>query len=82
LETPAEVRFLKLIGADAVGFSTVMESIAGVHAGMRILGLSTITNVNDPDNPVPGILEEIIAVADEAAVRLEILFTHVAEHLI
>ena len=71
LETPAEIRFLKRIGCDAVGLSTVQEVIAGVHAGMRILGLSTITNINDPDNPTPASLDEIIAVANRAAPRLE-----------
>ena len=70
LETPAEVRFLKTIGAQAVGFSTVMEAIAAAHAGMRILGLSTIPNVNDPDRPVPATLEEIVSVANAAAPRL------------
>ncbi len=73
LETPAEVRFLKTIGAQAVGFSTVMEAIAAAHAGMRVLGLSTITNVNDPDRPVPATLEEIVAVANAAAPRLAAL---------
>ena len=73
LETPAEVRFLKTIGAQAVGFSTVMETIAATHAGMRILGLSTITNVNDPDRPVPATLEEIVAVANGAAPQLAVL---------
>ncbi len=70
LETPAEVRFLRQIGTDAVGLSTIQEVIAGVHAGMRILGLSIITNVNDPDCPVPATLEEIIAVAESAVPRL------------
>jgi len=81
LETPAEIRFLRSIGADAVGLSTVQEVIAAVHAGMRILGLSVITNVNDPDRPVPATLEEIIAVADQAAPRLARLIEHVVEHL-
>lgn len=67
LETPAEIRFLKVIGADAVGFSTVQEVIAGVHAGMRILGLSTITNVHDPEHPQPANVDDIIAVAESAA---------------
>jgi purine-nucleoside phosphorylase len=67
LETPAEVRYLKTIGADAVGFSTVHEVIVAVQAGMRVLGLSTITNINDPDAPVSATLEEIIAVAERAA---------------
>lgn len=69
LETPAETRHLRQIGGDAVGFSTVMEAIAGVHAGFRILGLSTITNVNDPDRPEPASVEAIIGVAARAAPR-------------
>jgi purine-nucleoside phosphorylase len=81
LETPAEIRFLTTIGADAVGLSTVQEVIAAVHAGMRILGLSVITNVNQPDRPVPATLEEIIAVADQAAPRLARLIEHLLEHL-
>ena len=81
LETPAEIRFLKTIGADAVGLSTVQEVIAAVHAGMRILGLSVITNVNQPDRPVPATLEEIIAVADQAAPRLARLIQQLLEHL-
>ena len=71
LETPAEVRFLKTIGAHAVGFSTVLEAIAAVHARMRILGLSIITNINDPDNPTPATVEDIIATAETAAPLLE-----------
>jgi purine-nucleoside phosphorylase len=71
LETPAETRYLRTIGADAVGFSTVMETIAAVHAGMRILGISTITNINDPDAPQPATLEAIIKVAEGAAPALE-----------
>jgi purine-nucleoside phosphorylase len=70
LETPAEVRYLKAIGADAVGFSTVMEVIAAVHAGMRVLGLSTITNVHNPERPEPASLEEILKVARSAIPRL------------
>jgi purine-nucleoside phosphorylase len=46
-----------------------MEAIAGVHAGFRILGLSTITNVNDPDRPEPASVEAIIGVAARAAPR-------------
>ncbi len=71
LETPAEIRFLKTIGAEAVGFSTVQEVIAAIHAGMRVLGFSTITNVHDPDNPTPATLEEIIEVAKRATPVLE-----------
>jgi len=81
LETPAETRFLKAIGAEAVGFSTVQEVIAAVHAGMKVLGISIITNVNDPDHPAPATLEEIIAVARRAAPDLARLLGGVLEHL-
>jgi len=77
LETRAEVRFLKTIGADAVGFSTVQEVIAAVHAEIKVLGLSTITNINDPDNPMPTTVEKVIAVADKAAPRLEAIIKKV-----
>ena len=49
LETPAETRFLRMIGADAVGMSTVSQTIAGVHCGLKILAIVVITNVNLPD---------------------------------
>ncbi len=81
LETPAEVRYLKIIGAQAVGFSTVQEAIVAVHAGMRVLGLSIITNVNDPDRPVPATVEEIIAVANRAAPELERLLQVLLERM-
>jgi purine-nucleoside phosphorylase len=73
LETPAETRLLRALGADAVGFSTVPEVIAAVHGGMQVFGLSIITNVNDPDHPVPAAVEDIIAVARQAAPDLETL---------
>jgi len=81
LETPAEVRFLKLIGAEAVGFSTVMETIAAVHCQMKVLGLSTITNINDPDRPASANIEDIIRVAASAASKLEIIVQKVAEKI-
>jgi purine-nucleoside phosphorylase len=77
LETPSEVRFLKIIGADAVGFSTVCEVIAAVHAGMRVLGISIITNINLPDHPVPAFIDEIIAIAQKQAPVLESIVTEV-----
>ncbi|MFO7667244.1 MAG: purine-nucleoside phosphorylase [Desulfobacterales bacterium] len=77
LETPAEVRFLKTIGADAVGFSTVQEVIAGVHAGMKILGLSVITNIHNPDNPSPSAIDEIIDTAVKATFKIEAIIRNV-----
>jgi purine-nucleoside phosphorylase len=70
LETAAETRMLRTIGADAVGMSLIMENITAIHAGIKVLGLSVITNVNLPDNYQPAPLERIIATASEAAPRL------------
>ena len=81
LETPAEVRFLQTAGADAVGFSTVQEVIAAVHGGMRVLGLSTITNVHDPDHPEPASVEAIIDVAGRSAGALGKVIAGVVERL-
>lgn len=77
LETPAEIRFLQTIGADAVGFSTVCEVLAAIHAGMRVLGLSTITNLHTPDDPQPATLDEIITVAQKAAPQLALFISEV-----
>lgn len=60
LETPAETRFLRAAGADAVGMSSVPEVIVAKHGSMRVLGLSAVANVNDPDNFTPILLEDII----------------------
>jgi purine-nucleoside phosphorylase len=79
LETPAEVRFLQTIGADAVGFSTVQEVIAGVHAGMKILGLSVITNIHNPDSPSASSIDEIIETARKATPKIEAIMRKVIE---
>ena len=81
LETPAEMRFLRAAGADAVGFSTVLETIAGVQAGMRVVGISAITNTCRPDDLRPANVAQIIAAARSAAPRIEALITQVLEHL-
>jgi purine-nucleoside phosphorylase len=70
LETRAEYRFLRAIGADVVGMSTVPEVIVGVHAGMRNLGLSVITDLCLADALKPVSLPEIIQTANEAEPRL------------
>jgi purine-nucleoside phosphorylase len=73
LETPAETRFLISMGAQAVGMSTVMEVITAVQAGMRVLGLSVITNVNHPDNMEPATMEAVIETARRAGPKLTAL---------
>ncbi len=70
LETPAETRLLRLMGADAVGMSTVPEAICAVHAGLRVLGVSVISNVNLPDAMAPISLEEILATVARAEPHL------------
>ena len=81
LETPAEMGYLRSIGADAVGFSTIMEAIAAVHAGMQVLGLSVITNMCLPDAPTPAHVDEIIAAAQGAVPHLETIISRVLERL-
>jgi purine-nucleoside phosphorylase len=70
LETPAETRMLRLLGADAVGMSTVPEAIAAVHAGLRVLGISVISNLNLPDAMAPIAIEDIIATVSQAEPQL------------
>ncbi len=82
LETPAETRYLRMIGADAVGMSSVPEILVALHAGMRVLGLSVVANVNDPDHFKPILLEEIIASAKKAEPRLQQLIIHILAELI
>jgi purine-nucleoside phosphorylase len=81
LETAAETRFLRTIGADAVGMSVVMEVITAVHCGMDILGIAVITNVNLPDCYQPAILEDIVATAEQTGPKLMQLVAKVIEQL-
>ncbi len=70
LETRAEYRFLRLIGADVVGMSTVPEVIVAVHCGLRVLGLSIVTDTCFPDALKPVDVAEIIATANAAEPKL------------
>jgi purine-nucleoside phosphorylase len=70
METPAETRLLRMMGADAVGMSTIPEVIVGTHCGLRILGLSAISNVNRPDCMEPAPIEIVLANAAVAGKKL------------
>lgn len=70
LETRAEYRFLRGIGADVVGMSTVPEVLVAVHAGLKVLGFSIATDMCLPDALEPVRIEEILAVANQAEVKL------------
>lgn len=76
-ETPTEVRMAKLLGGDAVGMSTACEAIAANHMGMKVVGISCITNLAAGISAVPLSHEEVKVAADEAAPRFEALTTAV-----
>ena len=81
-ETPAERRFLRIIGGDAVGMSTVPEATAANHAGMRILGFSAITNIaTGESNQPPDSHEEVLAMAQIAGEKLMRLVRIVLEKI-
>ena len=81
LETRAEYRFLRGIGADVVGMSTVPEVIVAIHGGMRVLGISIITDQCLPDALEPASVEKIIAVASRAEPNLTTLVCGVLERV-
>ena len=81
LETRAEYRMLRGMGADLVGMSTVPEVIVAVHQGMRVVGMSIITDQCLPDALVPATLEHILAVAGKAEPHLTRLVTALVPRL-
>jgi purine-nucleoside phosphorylase len=81
LETRAEYGFLRKIGGDAVGMSTVPEDIVAVHMGMRVLGISIITDECVPETLQPVTLEEVIAAANKAEPRLTKILKEVVKRL-
>jgi len=81
LETRAEYRFLRAIGADVVGMSTVPEVLVAVHAGLRVLGFSIVTDLCLPDALEPVRIEEILAVARTAEGKLRTIVKRVLEEL-
>ncbi len=81
LETRAEYRYLKLIGADAVGMSTVPEVIVANHLGLPVSAISVITDEGDPENLQPVDISEIIAMAEKAEPKMILLFKELIRSL-
>ncbi|HXE57173.1 MAG TPA: purine-nucleoside phosphorylase [Gemmatimonadales bacterium] len=81
LETRAEYRMLRTLGADVVGMSTVPEVIVAVHEGMRVLGISIVTDECLPDALEPVDISRIIATAQKAEPKLAALITRVVERV-
>ncbi|MFN3762314.1 MAG: purine-nucleoside phosphorylase [Anaerolineae bacterium] len=80
-ETPADIRFLRLIGADAVGMSTVPEVTVARHGGMRVLGLSGISNVASTEGETVATHEEVLEAGRVLAPRLETIIRGVLRRL-
>ncbi len=81
LETPAEYRFLRLIGADAVGMSTVPEVIAAKHSGLKVLGISCITDECIPDRLEPVDIRKILKIAKLSEPKMTRLVKKVLEEI-
>ncbi|HMV30671.1 MAG: purine-nucleoside phosphorylase [Gemmatimonadales bacterium] len=81
LETRAEYRMLRAMGADIVGMSTVPEVIVAVHQGMKVAGLSIVTDQCLPDALVPADIEHIIAIANGAEPRLTRLVAELVQQI-
>ncbi|NOZ62812.1 MAG: purine-nucleoside phosphorylase [Calditrichaeota bacterium] len=81
LETAAEYRFLRIIGADVVGMSTVPEDIVAVHMGMKALGLSVITDACVPEELKPANVPEIIRIAKETEPKLTAIIKKVVAQM-
>jgi purine-nucleoside phosphorylase len=81
LETAAEYRFLRTIGGDAVGMSTVPEDIVAVHMGMNVLGFSILTDECFPDALKPVTLKEVIKVANKAEPKMTAIMKEVVKRM-
>ena len=81
METRAEYRFLRMIGADVVGMSTVPETIVAVHCGVRVFGVSVVTDECFPDALEKVNIKEIIATANRAEAKLMLLMRTMIEQI-
>lgn len=80
-ETPAEIRMIRTLGGDAVGMSTVPETIVARHCGMRVMGISTITNMAAGILDVPITHEDVLEAGKKVGSQLGILIDSVISHL-
>ena len=81
LETPAETRAYRRLGADAIGMSTAIEAIAAAHMGLRVLGISCLTNKNLPDCMASTSHQEVLEMAGRASTDMALLLEAVAAAL-
>lgn len=81
LETAAEYRYIRILGADAVGMSTIPEVLVARHGGMKVLGFSLVTDMGLPDALQPTKLEEVLAIAREAEPRFRRLITEIVRKM-
>lgn len=81
LETPAETRVFKMMGADAVGMSTAIEAIAAVHMGMKVMGIACLTNKNLPDCMAETTHEAVIEQAAKSSAAMSILIREIISRL-
>lgn len=81
LETRAEYRFLRDIGADVVGMSSIPENIVAVHMGMEVFGLSIVTDECFPDSLKPVVVEEIIEAANKAEPKMTTIMKELVNQL-
>ncbi|MFY8090843.1 MAG: purine-nucleoside phosphorylase [Chitinophagaceae bacterium] len=80
-ETHAEYRLIKIVGSDVVGMSTVQETIAAIHCGMKVFAVSVVTDLGIRDNNEAITHEEVLIAAKEAEPKLTLLFTELAKSL-
>ena len=81
LETRAEYRFLRIIGADVVGMSTVPEVIVARHMNLHTFALSVVTDECDPDNLEPIDIPEIIAIAQKTEPKLTLIMSQMIRRI-
>ncbi len=81
LETKAEYRFLRTIGADVVGMSTIPENIVANHMGIKVLGISIVTDECFPDSLKPVNVEEIISTAMKAEPKMTLIMKEIVKRI-